>query len=123
MKYSVWGSNQNRFKNWQVGDYLIFTVNKAIAALAEVSGEPYVSGESVWDHGVFPYRIGIKFTQAYLPSNRLLLSGSIREALEWSWGTNYGWGIRDQRLMDSNQAEVILEAILAKRNDLSQFVP
>ena len=42
VKHQVWGSKTPRFKDWKAGDYLVFTVDKAIAGLAEVSGEAAV---------------------------------------------------------------------------------
>jgi hypothetical protein len=37
----VWGSKAARFKDWNVGDYLVFIVEEAIAGLAEISGNSY----------------------------------------------------------------------------------
>ena len=63
LKHSLWGSKSARFKNWQEGDYLVFIVDKALSGYAEVAGEPFVSHDKVWDDGIFPYRIPIKFRQ------------------------------------------------------------
>ena len=57
VKHQVWGSKIDRFKHWQIGDYLAIIVDKQIAGLAKVDGKPYVSKEIVWDNGLFPHRI------------------------------------------------------------------
>ena len=60
VKHEVWGSKSARFSDWQVGDYLAIIVEKQIAGLAEVCGEPFTSQQKVWDNGLFPNRIPIK---------------------------------------------------------------
>jgi len=57
LQHQVWGSDRVRFKDWKVGDYLAFIVDKAIAGLAQVSGETFVSDQLVWENDVYPYRI------------------------------------------------------------------
>ena len=85
LKHQVWGSKAARFKDWRVGDQLVFLVDKAVAALAEVTGEPYVSKETVWDNGLFPHRIPIRFTHAMLPESRPPVLGDIRDATRPAW--------------------------------------
>lgn len=120
LKHQVWGSKSARFKDWKVGDYLGFIVKKSIAGLAEVSGPPYVSQERVWDNGIFPHRIPIKFTHVLYPVSTLHILGEIRDALTSSWGPRYGWGILNQQLLPSNSAEVIIKSIHSQRNDLDE---
>ena len=104
-KHQVWGSKAARFKDWNVGDYLVFIVEKTIAGLAEISGEPYASKKVVWDNGLFPHRIPLKFTHAFLQPNRLPILGEVRDALTSTWGPRYGWGILNQQLLQDNPAE------------------
>jgi len=122
IKHSVWGSNSARFKDWQIGDFLVFTVNKAVAGLAEVSGAPYTAQTIIWDHGTFPFRIGINFTHIFLSANRLPISGEIRDVLIQTWGTTYGWGIRDQRLLEGSAADLIIETIQDRVNDHTRMI-
>src|SRR4051794_27053787 len=88
LKHQVWGSKNARFKEWKPGDYLAIIVDKATAALAQVSGPPYVSQEPVWDNGVFPHRIPLQFVHAMHPPNRPPILGKIRDALMSAWGVS-----------------------------------
>lgn len=121
IKHSVWGSKLARFKDWKIGDYFAITVNKAIAGLAEVSGQPYQSNEVVWDNGIFPHRIPLKFTHAFFPIHRLPLLGEIRDALTSTWGPTYGWGILNQHTLEGSVAEIIIKAVQSQPNDLSEI--
>src|SRR5713226_5666285 len=78
LKHKVWGSKTSRFGPWDVGDYLAILVDKAVAGLAVVSSKPYRSKQKIWDNGLFPHRIDIEFTHAFIPENRLLVLGPIR---------------------------------------------
>jgi hypothetical protein len=121
-KHEVWGSKNARFKEWKPGDYLAIIVDKAIAALAQVGGPPYVSQEPVWDNGVFPHRIPLKFVHAMLPPHRPPILGEIRDVLMSAWGVSaqhYGWGILNQRLLENEPAAVIVKAVSQQPNDLS----
>lgn len=123
LKHEVWGSKNARFKDWQIGDYLVFTVDKAIAGLAEVSGGPYVSKEQVWDNGLFPHRIPLKFLHALSPQSRLPILGGIRDALLAAWGpTSYGWGILNQSLLPGDSANIIISAINSQTSDLQEIL-
>lgn len=119
-KHQVWGSKAARFKDWNVGDYLVFIVEKTIAGLAEISGEPYASKKVVWDNGLFPHRIPLKFTHAFLQPNRLPILGEVRDALTSTWGPRYGWGILNQQLLQDNPAETIIKSIRSRHNDISE---
>ena len=118
LKHQLWGSKSARFKEWQAGDCLIFIVDRAVAGLAEITGEPYVSKDKVWDNGIFPYRIPIKMTHAMLRDNRPPILGQIRDVLTSAWGTVYGWGIRNQQLLQDKAAETIVSIIQSQPNEL-----
>lgn len=118
LKYQLWGSKSARFKEWKIGDYLIFVVDKAIAGLAEVVAESYESKEKIWDNGIFPYRIPIKIVHAMHRENRPPILGQIRDILTAEWGTTYGWGIRNQQLLQDKSADTIVGAVRSQRNDL-----
>ncbi len=95
-------------------------VDKAIAGLAQVCDKPYVSNEVVWDNGLFPNRIAIKFLHVALPENRLPLLGEIREALTSAWGNNYGWGILNQMVLPESESKKIADSIKTSKNDLDE---
>jgi len=119
LEHQLWGSKSARFKEWKAGDYLVFVVDKALACLAQVSGEPFESKERVWDNGIFPYRIPIKIVHAIKRESRPPILGQIRDTLISAWGTTYGWGIRNQQLLQDKPAETIISIIQSHPNDLS----
>jgi hypothetical protein len=120
LQHEVWGSNSDRFKDWKVGDYLLILVNKALAGLAEVSGKPFVSKHRVWDNGLFPHRIPLKFLHVLVPENRPPVLGEIRDCLTSVWGPSYGWGILNQQLLSDHRAETIITTFRSHRNDLAE---
>jgi hypothetical protein len=124
LKHQVWGSRNARFGHWESGDYLAIIVDKAIAGLAQVAGPPYVSHQPVWDNGVFPHRIPLRFIHAMMPSNRPPILGEIRDVLMAAWGVSaqhYGWGILNQRLLENESASVLVSAISQRPNDLDDM--
>jgi hypothetical protein len=120
LKHSLWGSKSARFKRWQKGDYLVFIVDKSLAGFAEVSGEPFQSHEKVWDDGVFPYRIPVKFRYILSKNERIPILGEVREILVAQWGNSYGWGILNQQLLTESPAERIINAFSSRPNNLIQ---
>lgn len=119
LEHQMWGSKSARFKDWKTGDYLAFVVAKTMAGLAQVSGEPFESKERVWDNGIFPYRVPIRMAHAIKQENRRPILGQIRDALTAEWGITYGWGIRNQQLLQDSAADTIISIIQSQPNDLS----
>jgi hypothetical protein len=118
LKHNVWGSNTARFKHWQIGDMLIFVVNKALAGAAEIAGEPFVSDEPLWENSLFAHRIPLRFRYAIQPEVRPPISGDVWDALVSAWGTRYGWGLANQSALPDESAEILLDAIEMRPNDL-----
>jgi hypothetical protein len=106
----LWGSNLARFAQWNKGDFLAFKVDNRIAALATVSGESYCAGDEVWDSGIYPFRIPIRFERIIPISNRPKFS-EIQSELKQIWGPSYGWGIMTQVLVKGPPAEKIIKFI------------
>lgn len=121
LKYSLWGSKASRFKDWQEGDYLGFIVNKTLAGLSVVAGKPFYSKEIVWDNGVFPYRIPIKFMHILRREQRPPILGEIRDILTSKWGARYGWGILTQQVLEEKSAEAIIKTITSRQNNLEEI--
>jgi hypothetical protein len=117
----LWGSKASRFKDWQEGDYLVFIVNKELAGFATVAGKPFRSTEIVWDNGVFPYRVPIKFVHVLRRDQRVPILGEVRDTLTSTWGPRYGWGILTQHILESTQAEILVNAISSRPNGLNQI--
>jgi hypothetical protein len=121
VKYGVWGSHSARFSDWQIGDLLAIIVDKQIAGLAEVNGAPYKSDKVVWDNGLFPFRIPIKFDFLFDKQHRPHLLGNIRDALISAWTTRYGWGILNQYLLDEIHAKIVVDEI-TNREEQNKFI-
>ncbi len=119
LKHQVWGSKARRFRDWQIGDQFVFIVNKSLAALAEVSGTSFDSKQLVWDNGLFPHRIPLKFTYAVLPGQRLPVFGEVRDALTSAWGPMYGFDILNQQVLPEAVAETVVKTIRSCPNGLS----
>ena len=121
LKHGLWGSKSARFKNWSQGDRLAIIVEKNLAALAEVSGKPFNSRDKVWDNGLFPHRIPLRFTHVLKPKDRPPILGEIRDALTQQWGPRYGWAILNQQALESPHADIVLRAIAARPNALTEY--
>lgn len=123
VKHGVWGSKIARFENWKEGDLLAFIIGKRIAGVAKVSGKPFKTNDLVWDNGLFPHRIPIKFTYLMLPDNRPPVLGQIRDALISSAaGTSYGMCILNQTVLPDGPADTILQVINSQQNDLNRII-
>jgi len=120
-QHELWGSKSDRFSDWRLGDCLLLTVNKTLAALAHVSGKPFKSNEKVWDNGTYPFRIPIKFQIIVEPDSRPLILGEIRDVLTSVWGPNYGWGILNQQVLEGDVADKLVSAIKAAPNNIETF--
>ncbi|TKJ26995.1 MAG: hypothetical protein CEE41_00655 [Hadesarchaea archaeon B3_Hades] len=119
LKYSLWGSRSARFRDWRQGDYLVFIVDKSLAALAEVAGKPFQSKQKVWDKDIYPHRIPIKFVHVLAVEQRIPVLGEVRDALTSAWGPRYGWGILNQQVLTDTAAETIVKALRSRPNSLS----
>ena len=122
LKYGVWGSNQRRIDKWNIGDMLIFSIDKKITALAEVTGAIYETDELLWDNGIYMYRLPLKFKVVLSVEDRIPVVGDIKDYLVLSWGFNYGTGIVNKRLLNEEAAKFIVEKIEDKPNSLLFFL-
>ena len=121
LEHGLWGSRSARFKDWKRGDGLVFIVGRELAGLAEVDGDPFVSRDTVWDNGIFPHRIPIRFDHVIDRNDRIPILGRVRDVLTEAWGVRYGWGILNQQTLADDASKVILEEIKVKPNALSRF--
>ncbi len=120
-KHGLWGAKTDRFGDRQEGDFLLLLVKKRLAALTQVSGKTYKSSEKIWDNGLYPYRISIRFLIILETDNRPLVLGDIRDGLTAMWGPTYGWGILNQQLMEGNLAEKLISAMKAVPNSIESY--
>jgi hypothetical protein len=120
-KHSLWGSKVSRFKDWREGDYLAVIVNKGLAGYAVVAGKAFHDTRVIWDNGLFPYRIPIRFVHVIARDQRPPILGEVRDALTSAWGTKYGWGILTQQILEGNRAETVVSAITSCSNSLEKI--
>jgi hypothetical protein len=121
LKHGLWGSKSARFKTWQKGDQLAIVVERGLAALAQVAGLAFESREKVWDNGLFPHRIPLKFTHVLRLQDRPPILGEVRDALTQQWGPRYGWAILNQQVLESPNADTVARAITSRPNGLTEF--
>ncbi|MCX7982485.1 MAG: hypothetical protein N2572_06225 [Syntrophales bacterium] len=121
LKHSLWGSKSARFKDWRIGDKLAFIVDKALAALAEVCGEPFESRDKVWENGLYPHHVPIRFLHVLAPQDRPAILGEVRDVLIRQWGQNYGWGILNQQVLESPESDLVANALISRSNALVEY--
>jgi hypothetical protein len=120
-KHGLWGSKSARFKNWQKGDLLAIIVDKNLAALAEVTSPTFQSKDKVWDNGLFPHRLRLRFLHVLHSKDRPPILGEVRDALTQQWGPRYGWAILNQQILESPNADIIAKAIKSKPDGISDY--
>lgn len=121
LKHAVWGSKSSRFSDWYKGDKFAIIVEKNLAALAEVAGQSFESKDKVWENGVFPYRIPLRFTHVLGLKDRPPILGDIRDALMEQWGTKYGFRILNQEVLESPASDVVVNAFEEGPNAIDDF--
>lgn len=113
VKSGLWGSERGSYRDWQIGDYLILSVDRKIAGVARIVGSPFLADDLVWSNGLFPSRIAIEFVTVLDTSRRVPIEGEIRDILISLWGPKYGWGILAKKVIDGLAAERIFRLIEA----------
>lgn len=121
LKNGLWASNKNLFKNWGIGDIIIFNVDKNVTAYAKVNDISFYSEDFLWDIDLFPYRIPISFESILKPENRIPIISEIKELLIKSWGNNYGWGMNCQYPMRNKVGEELISIIDKSKNDIDYY--
>ena len=119
IKNNMWGANTTIVNKWEIGDILIFSVDKQIAAIAEIAGESYWDDKELWDNGLFWNRVPLKFQYILSPEDRIPVAGPIRDLLKKEWGENYGWGILNKTPLKQDTAKYIINEIHSRANALS----
>lgn len=121
LKHGLWGSKSSRFSDWYQGDKFVIIVDKSLAALAEVADSAFESQDTVWDNGLFPYRIPLRFIHVLAPKDRPPILGDVRDVLMKQWGTKYGFRILNQEVLESPASDVVVQAFAARPNALTEF--
>lgn len=123
LKSGLWAANKNILRKWNVGDQIIFYVDRKIAAISDISGDSFESDDIIWDVGLFPYRIPITFTKIALPQNRLdfYSDNKLKDIFVESWGEKYGWGINCQYPLKECAANKLISLIMHMQNDIDIY--
>jgi pantothenate kinase len=108
---NIWGRKKAGFKDWEIGDYLLFVVENKVLGLAQVSGKPFISEDIYWEDDLYPNRITIKVIKTFNVDKGISYSDKIKPVLLEEWGNNYGWQILTQQYMTGKNAEKILELV------------
>jgi hypothetical protein len=119
VKHGVWGSKKNRFKNWKIGDLLVFKIDDQLAAVGEISGRYFKSDDNVWSNGVFPYRVPINFIKILSEGNRVDVVGEVKKTLVNEWGKKYGVGLLNQASIEGEAAKHILQFFNNRENNIN----
>jgi len=117
IKHEVWGSNRARFRSWKSGEFVAFIVDKRIGGIAEIVGSTFEYWDPIWDNGIFPFRVPIKFFHVSLPENRLAVEDNINNILMAKYGNKYGHVILNQNLLSQEESDSIKELVSKTRND------
>lgn len=120
LKHQVWGAN-NRAKKWEIGSYLVFTIEKNIVALAKVIGDPYFSNEIIWDNGLFEYRNPLEFIHILSRDQWIPYEGKIKKLFTDSWGDHYGTGILNKKPLSIESGKELIKEITRLPNSISQY--
>jgi len=119
LKHGLYGSSRpSTFRPWKRRDELIVLVEKQVAGLAVVKGRPFSATDEIWDNGLFPERIPIRFVHATRPERRVPVAGEIQELLTGEWGRNYGWAIVAKMALPEDAADPLRAKVLNSPNDL-----
>lgn len=126
LQHKLWGAQTDRFKDWKLGDLVAFDIDSKLAGLAEVTGERFESAVPVWQDGVYPHRVPLKFLNAARTEHRIAIDGGVRDALISAFPQfgpgKWGLGIRGQVLLPSAQSIAIINAIQSGPNDLEDIL-
>ncbi len=112
-KYGLWGE-KNSLAKWEIGDQLILYVNKKLAAVAEVTGKAFKDNSPIWEQGIFPSRIPIKFNYILKKDDMIPFDAEIIGTFMDEWGLNYGWGIQSKHPLSKEAGERLIEMIARK---------
>lgn len=117
IKYEVWGANTDRNLNtWKEGDKLLLYTDgeRKLAAVAEVIGKVYMDDLPVWENGLFPFRLPLKFIYTLQEKDMIPFDDKIVGMLRKEWGQSYGWAIIAKRPLSRETAEKLIGMISAK---------
>jgi hypothetical protein len=120
LRHRTWGARKDAFKSWSIGDEISFIVGKNLAARAVVSGPSRQSDERIWPDDIYPYRLPISFNTFFLPGDRPLLFGDVRDALMSIYGAKWGFAMINQTAIPE-RAEIAIRSVFdATRNQLQE---
>ncbi|WP_372457717.1 AAA family ATPase [Priestia megaterium] len=110
---NLWRSNNSNFKNWYIGDYIIFIVNKELVALAKVMGEQYKLEDSEWNNRELAFSIPITFIKVLSRKNSLPIENDIKKLIQGDWD-DYRTPIRHKLLLPNYSSEKLLSLFKSK---------
>lgn len=121
VKHKLWGANHTFIDKWDIGELLIFSIDRKIAAIAEITGKSYMDDTVIWDNGLFWNRIPLEFRHILAPEDRIPMSDSIKEMLIKDWGPKYGWGILNKTPLNQDTTDYIISEVQSRPNSLAKY--
>lgn len=114
VKHNLWGAKRNILKGWQIGEKIIFRVDKNIAAYGEVISKSYYDKRKVWRDDLYPYRIRIKVEHILPRDKRFPLSEEIKKRLIHYFGdlSSYRFGLINQKSIPIEIVSFIINKML-----------
>jgi hypothetical protein len=106
----VWGSKTNKLSQWKRGDHMLVYVNRALAALFEITSESFYDESPVWPEDVYPYRVKLDLQKIIAPDQRYSISNAdTRQSLFKHHTTAYGVTlVLGARPLESEPANLLL---------------
>lgn len=94
LKNGVWGSKNNKIKDWRAGDRIILYVDRKLAALVTLKSDSFVDTKPIWSGDIYRYRVQIELEKIIAPSDRYSISSlDVRETLFEHHGSSYAIGV------------------------------
>ena len=122
VKHGLWGGTFNRYGKFGINDLIIFKVGKQVAGAAVVTGKSFEDDTMIWDTGLYPFRLPVKFTHIIDPDSRDSISDKVNQGLLDTYGYIYGWVIQSQVPLDPALAEIIIRELASVKNKCEQVV-
>jgi hypothetical protein len=107
----AWGAKTNKLSHWLPRDIVIVYVDRALAALFEVSGMPFYDETPIWPGDIYPYRVPIELHKIVHPGYRYSISNlDTREVLFRHHSTAYGVSVvLTAKPLHEEPADLLLE--------------
>jgi hypothetical protein len=110
--HGLWGASTNKLSQWRPGDLMIAYVDRALAALFEVTSGPYYDETEIWPRAIYPHRAHIHLEKVIHPKDRYSISSpDTREVLSRHHRNYATTVVLNVRPLHDEAAELLLQHI------------